>query len=176
MATTPSTDPQPTPISAGDWRVVSARSELGFLTRTMLGLVKVRGRYSGFDGELHVDGAGAARGELRVQTETITTGIKRRDSHLRSKDFFHVDVHPQMRFELERLEPHGDGTAQLTGTLQIRDQSQRIDIPLSVSSTGPGEIHLNGDFEVDHRSAGFEFRFLPRRVRVHAALVLERGR
>jgi DNA-binding NarL/FixJ family response regulator len=37
--------------------VVTARSELGFLTR-MLGLIPVRGRYSGYDGELHIDSAG----------------------------------------------------------------------------------------------------------------------
>lgn len=38
--------PDPLPLPAGDWHVVPARSELGFLPR-MLGLIPVRGRYSG---------------------------------------------------------------------------------------------------------------------------------
>lgn len=83
MATTQITEAHPIPLSPGDWRVDPTRSELGFVTH-MFGLIPVRGRYSGFDGELHIDGAGNASGVLRVQAETISTGIKKRDSHLRS--------------------------------------------------------------------------------------------
>lgn len=67
MATTQTTEAHPIPLSPGDWRVDQARSELGFLTRIIFGLIAVRGRYSGFDGELHIDGAGNASGVLRVE-------------------------------------------------------------------------------------------------------------
>jgi hypothetical protein len=50
VATTQTTEARPIPLSPGDWRVDPARSELGFLTR-MFGLIAVRGRYSGFDGD-----------------------------------------------------------------------------------------------------------------------------
>ncbi len=100
MATTSPTETHPLPLSSGDWRVAPAPSELGFLAPIMFGLVKVRGRYSDFDGELHVDDTGGASGVLRVKAETISTGIKKRDSHLRSKDFFYVEVHPHIEFEL----------------------------------------------------------------------------
>jgi hypothetical protein len=62
VATTQTTEAHPIPLSPGDWRVDPARSELGFLTRIIFGLIAVRGRYSGFDGELHIDGAGNASG------------------------------------------------------------------------------------------------------------------
>jgi polyisoprenoid-binding protein YceI len=83
VATTQTTEAHPISLSPGDWRVAPARSELGVLTRIIFGLIAVRGRYSGFDGELHIDGAGSASGVLRVEAETISTGIKKRDSHLR---------------------------------------------------------------------------------------------
>jgi hypothetical protein len=105
VATTQGTEAHPIPISPGDWRVVSARSELGFPTRIAFGLIPVRGRYSGFDGELHIDAAGNASGVLRIEAETISTGIKKRDSHLRSSDFFAVERHPHMTFELTGLTP-----------------------------------------------------------------------
>jgi polyisoprenoid-binding protein YceI len=85
VATTQTTEAHPIPLSRGDWRVDPARSELGFVTH-MFGLIPVRGRYSGFDGELHINGAGNATGVLRVEAETISTGIKKRDIHLRSTD------------------------------------------------------------------------------------------
>lgn len=52
MAATQGTEAHPIPIPAGDWHVVPARSEIGFRTRAVFGLIPVRGRYSGYDGEL----------------------------------------------------------------------------------------------------------------------------
>jgi polyisoprenoid-binding protein YceI len=175
MATTQSTRALPVPLSPGEWNLDPARSELGFSTRIMIGLVPVRGHYSGFDGELHIDSAGNASGTLRVEAETISTGIKKRDSHLRSKDFFHVDLHPHMTFELNGLTPNTDGAVTLTGTLHIRDRELPINTPVSVGLVDSDGLRINADFEVDHRAAGFEVKRLPRTVRIQATLTLARS-
>jgi polyisoprenoid-binding protein YceI len=172
VATTQITEAHPIPLSPGDWRVDPARSELGFVTH-MFGLIPVRGRYRGFDGELHIDGAGNASGVLRVEAETISTGIKKRDSHLRSTDFFAVERHPHMTFELTALTPNADGGVRLTGTLHIRDRALPIDTPASVVPVDSGGLRIDADFEVDHRAAGFEIKRLPRTVRIHVALTLD---
>ncbi len=172
MAITQTTEAHPIPLSPGDWRIDPTRSELGFVTH-MFGLIPVRGRYSGFDGELHIDDVGHASGVLRVEAETISTGIKKRDSHLRSTDFFAVERHPHMRFELTALTPNADGGVSLTGTLHIRDQALPIDTPVSVALVGSDGLRIEADFEVDHRAAGFEIKRLPRTVRIQAALTLE---
>jgi polyisoprenoid-binding protein YceI len=162
----------PIPLSAGAWRVVPEQSELGFLTH-ILRLLPVRGRYSGFDGELQIDGAGNATGVLRVEAETISTGIKKRDAHLRTADFFAVERHPHMTFELTALTPNADGGVTLSGTLHIRDQALAINAPASVAAAGTGGLRIDADFEVDHRAAGFEIKRLPHAVRVKASLTLE---
>jgi polyisoprenoid-binding protein YceI len=172
VATTQTTQAHPIALSPGDWRIDPARSELGFLTR-MFGLIPVRGRYSGFDGELHIDGAGNASGVLRVDAETISTGINKRDTHLRSTDFFAVKRHPHMTFQLTTLTPNADGGVRLTGTLHIRDRALAIDTPVSVAPVGSDGLRIDADFEVDHRTAGFEIKRLPRTVRIQAALTLE---
>jgi polyisoprenoid-binding protein YceI len=174
VATTQSTEAHPNPLSAGDWRVVAARSELGFLTR-MLGLIPVRGKFSGYDGELHIDNTGNASGVLRIEAATISTGIKKRDAHLRSKDFFHVEQHPHLRFELASLIPNAEGGLTLTGTLHIRDQALPINTPVSVAKVGAEALRIDAELEVDHRASGFEYKRLPRSVRVQAALTLERA-
>jgi polyisoprenoid-binding protein YceI len=173
VATTESPKAHPISLSSGDWRVVRARSELGFRTR-ILGLVPVRGRYTAFDGELHIDDAGAASGTLRVDAETVSTGIKKRDAHLRTSDFFAVERHPHLTFELTALTPNTDGAVTLGGTLHIRGRALPITTPVSVAVVGSSGLRIDADFEVDHRSAGFEFKRLPRSVRVQAALTLER--
>ena len=174
MTAASSTDSVDTSQLTGVWRVAPARSELGFATH-MFGLIPVRGQYSGYDGELHVDQDGYASGELRVKTETISTGIRKRDKHLRSKDFFHVSVHPHASFELTSLIPDEKDRMRMIGTLHIRDQELTIDEDVTVETRTADELRLRADFEVDHRAAGFEFKRLPKAVTVHAALTLERA-
>lgn len=139
----------------------------------------MRGRYSGYTGELHIDGAGRASGELRIEAGTVATGIKKRDTHLRSTDFFAVDEHPHLRFELTALVPDAAGALTLTGTLHIRDEALPIETSVSVEQAGPDKLRLDGDFNVDHRasglgSSGAGWRKVPETVRVSAALTLER--
>jgi polyisoprenoid-binding protein YceI len=160
-------------LAPGDWRVVRARSELGFLTQTLFGLITVRGRYSGFDGWLHIDSGGRARGGLRVEAATLSTKIKKRDAHLRSTDFFAVERYPHMTFELKALTPSGNGAVTVIGMLRIRDRAVPIITPVSVAAVGPDGLVIDADFEVDPRGAGFYSRRLPHTVRIQAALVLE---
>ena len=173
MATTQSAHAHPIPLSAGGWRVVPEQSELGFLTHILFGLIPVRGRYGDFDGELHIDGTGNASGVLRVDAETISTGIKKRDAHLRSTDFFGVERHPHMTFELTAFAPNADGAVTLAGTLHIRDRELPVTTSVSVAPVGSDGLRIDTDFDVDHRAAGFEFKRLPRTVRIQAALTLK---
>jgi polyisoprenoid-binding protein YceI len=139
----------------------------------MLGLIPVRGRYSGYDGELHIDSAGNASGVLRIDAATISTGIKKRDAHLRSTDFFAIQEHSHLTFELASLVPHADRDLTLIGTLHIRDQALPINTPVSVTTPGPDERRIDADFAVDHRASGLDFKGV-RTVRVQAALTLKR--
>lgn len=179
MASTRSTNADPVTLPIGDWRVAVADSELGFETRMLFGLIPVRGRYSAYTGELHIDDAGHASGELRIEAATVATGIKKRDRHLRSTDFFAVDEHPHLRFELVALTPDADGALTLSGRLHIREQVLPIEAPVSVEQAGPDKLRLDGDLKVDHRasglrSAGVGWKKVPETVRVKAALTLER--
>jgi hypothetical protein len=77
-----------------------------------------------------------------------------------------------MKFELTALTPNADGAATLTGMLHIRDRALAINTPVSVAAVGAGGLRIDADFEVDHRSAGFEFKRLPHTVRIKASLTL----
>jgi polyisoprenoid-binding protein YceI len=164
---------------AGDWAVVPADSDLGFETRILFGLVPVRGRYSDFAGELHVDDVGNATGSLYIEAATVSTGIKKRDAHLRSSDFFSVEEHPHLRFELQSLAPDESGGFDLTGTLHIRGHELAIETPVSVNAAGPDRLRVDGEFPVDHRSSGLRstgsgWKKVPDALHVKAALTLQR--
>ncbi len=175
MSTTPERSESSASLSRGDWTVDPAQSKLGFRTRVM-GVIPVKGTYSDFSGTLHVDPSGVATGDLHIKAASIATGIKKRDEHLRSKDFFHVDAYPHMTFDLTGLEPATDGTALLTGTLHIRDQDLPVQTPVTLAAAGAHGLRLTGTFEVNHQAAGFEFKRLPRRVALEASITLEPAR
>lgn len=171
---TPETDQPEYQLSSGAWRVVTEPSSVGFMTRLMLGLMTVRGRYSSFAGELHVDAAGQVTGELLIDAESISTGIMKRDTHLRSDDFFAAERFPQMRFDLRQLTVTDPPAATLSGTLQIRDTAQVISGPATVTQLDEERLLIDAELAIDPQAAGLEFKRLPKHATAQISLTLTR--
>ncbi len=63
--------------------------------------------------------------EVTVNTASIDTNNERRDSHLRSADFFYADSAPTMTFKSTKAEARGD-TLLVTGVLTIRGTTKPV--------------------------------------------------
>jgi polyisoprenoid-binding protein YceI len=158
-------------IAPGTWRIDPAGSEVSFHTRK-LGLIPVHGSFEEFAGRLGVDTDGTATGEMTIEAASIRTGIKKRDAHLRSEDFFHSDEYPQLVFVSDPVE--AGGSPRITGTLRIRDKSLPIDAPARIEVVGE-DLRLEADFEVDHDAAGLGWSkpvVLRKTMAAHVALTL----
>jgi polyisoprenoid-binding protein YceI len=140
-------------LPEGTWHVDPSASELTFRSRGAFGLVPVRGTFGAYEGQLEVDGA-EVRGELRIDAATLDTKNKKRDDHLRSADFFHVTEHPTVTFSLVELVPASDGTLEIRGTLQIRDNELAIQAPVQASRLDTDRLHLETSVSVDREAAG----------------------
>jgi polyisoprenoid-binding protein YceI len=140
-------------LPEGTWHVDPNASKLTFSSRGMFGLVAVHGSFGAYEGELEVDGR-EARGELRIQAATLDTKNEKRDTHLRSADFFHVTVHPIVTFSLIELVQSADGTLELSGTLRIRDNQLRVQAPLQASRLDADRLRLETKISVDRAAAG----------------------
>jgi polyisoprenoid-binding protein YceI len=109
-------------VPPGSWRI-SEESRVGFavkgLGRTM------EGRFGSFDGHVvHGPGDGVmASGSVEVAS--IDTGIRKRDDHLRSADFFDAANHPLITFSSRRIIPDGD-SYDIPGTLTIKGVSEDV--------------------------------------------------
>lgn len=150
--TTASTAPL-SQLPTGVWSVDANSSELGFVARGMFGLVPVHGHFGEFAGTLTVDGEGA-RGELTVQAATLDTHNAKRDTHLRSADFFDVESYPVLTFELTGVKPGTTGGAWLSGVLRIRDNTVAIEGPVEATTTGSDRLTLATTLDVDRAAAG----------------------
>jgi polyisoprenoid-binding protein YceI len=96
-----------------------------------LGLSWVHGRFNDVAGTFTIDPADAGKSSfaMDIKTESIDTGNKQRDDHLRSPDFFSVKQFPAMSFKSTAVKPI-DGGYEVTGDLTLHGVTRRITFPL----------------------------------------------
>jgi polyisoprenoid-binding protein YceI len=73
---------------AGEWVLDPVKSGIGLKSRSMWGLVPVNGVFREVSGNGTVCADGAVSGTVTVAAASIETKNPRRDTHLRSADFF----------------------------------------------------------------------------------------
>jgi polyisoprenoid-binding protein YceI len=99
------------------WSVDGDETSVDFAVKTFWGLTTVRGRFDRFDGSYEV-GPDGTKIELTIDADSIDTGNRTRDRHLRSTDFFDVAEHPQVRFTSTRVRDAGDGLLRIARSLE----------------------------------------------------------
>jgi polyisoprenoid-binding protein YceI len=137
-------------LATGTWRLDPARSSVEFHVRHFYGLMTVKGRFDQYQGTLDLQANPAI--ELIVEAESLDTRQKRRDEHLRSKDFFHVAEHPRVRFASETATVEGD---KLTATGQLHAAGRSV--PVHVTGTVrpvDDEFEIDVSALADHRELG----------------------
>lgn len=111
--------------AAGTWDIDPGHAEVAFIGRHLM-LTKVRGRFPGVTGAVVVaDEPEASSVEVTIEMASVGSGNSTRDDHLRSADFFEVEVHPTARYRSTSLA--WDGTAgTVTGELTIKGVSRPV--------------------------------------------------
>jgi polyisoprenoid-binding protein YceI len=107
--------PQP-----GLWRIDPGHAEVGFVGRHFM-LTKVRGRFEGVRGELHIaEDPSSSSLVVEIDMASVSSGSTDRDDHLRSSDFFDVTNFPLATFRSTAITWNGtsgtvDGDLTLVG-------------------------------------------------------------
>ena len=125
---------------AGNWTLDPARSTATLRSKSMWGLVPVKGVFRELDGTGTVSATGEVTGSITVATGSLDTKNARRDKHLRSEDFFLSEKFPAITFTLDKLTPASTG-ATLSGTLTVRDRTNPVSFDAKVS-TADGTLVL----------------------------------
>ena len=114
-------------VKTTQWNIDPTHSSIGFSVRHMV-FAKVRGRFTDWRGTVQLDPSDLTRSSVKVEIDakSIDTGVKDRDNHLRSADFFDVERFPALRFESTKVERVGDDHYRIFGRLTIRDVTQEV--------------------------------------------------
>ncbi len=139
-------------LPVGSWRVDKRAGQLGFKVKTMWGLSTVKGRCERYEGELHVTPDGA-RGTLRIDAASLNTKNRMRDTHLRSADFFDVEQHPTVSFEL-RSAMSGSPLLTVKGELEVAGKPVSLEFPVTLERLDGDRARLAGEVSVTRDQAG----------------------
>ena len=138
---------------AGPWTLDPSRSTAALRSKSMWGLVPVKGSFGQLSGEGAVSATGEVSGEIKVGSASIDTKIKKRDAHLRSAELFDSDTYPHIIFKAQRLTLTAEG-ATVAGTLQVRDRTLPLTFPVAVSVSGDEMVQLDAEIDIDRSDFG----------------------
>jgi polyisoprenoid-binding protein YceI len=150
----------PVGIPTGTWSVDPSHSGVEFRVKH-LGIATVRGEFEQFEGALEI-GDDSARAYGTVVASSVNTNDAKRDEHLRSADFFHVESHPEIRFSSKSIVPTGDGEFRITGDLAIRGITREVTLSAEVTGTeedpwGNERVGLEVSGELNRGEYGMTF-------------------
>ena len=113
----------------GVWAVDTSHSEVGFTARHLM-VSKVRGRFTDYTATITVaPNVLDSTVEATVQLDSVETRDEKRDGHLKSADFFHVEEHPTMTFRSTGIRENGSDFY-LDGDLTIRSTTHPVTFDL----------------------------------------------
>lgn len=129
----------------GDWRLDPQRTRIEFHSPTFWGLAHVKGTFGGVSGSGRVTAADDeidVTGRLDIDAASVKTGIGKRDTHLRSPDFFDVQAFPSIAVVVRSGEVTGTGWVLLHATLSVKDAQRDVELATHVRAAGDGALRL----------------------------------
>jgi polyisoprenoid-binding protein YceI len=101
---------------------------------------RVPGKFTQFEGSITVDRANLENSSAvaKIAIGSVSTDNDKRDTHLKSPDFFDAAKFPEMTFKSTAWKKTGDDTFDVTGDLTIKDVTKPVVLKVKLLGFGPG--------------------------------------
>ena len=109
------------------------------------GFFSVKGTFTGMAGDFNFNGADLDNSnfDICIKTSTLDTDNNKRDTHLKSEDFFSVEQYPEICFKSQSIDPKNNAYV-TTGELTMHGITKTVSIPFTFkNNTFVGEIEIN---------------------------------
>ncbi|MFN7132715.1 MAG: YceI family protein [Myxococcales bacterium] len=119
----------PALASAGpvEWTIDPDHTQIGFRVRHMM-VSWTRGHFRRFEGKVLLDEQAPERSrvEVKIDPASIDTAMPKRDEHLRSADFLHVERFPTMSFTSTTVKRAAGGKLKVLGELTLHGVTRPV--------------------------------------------------
>ena len=129
--------PLPVKAEPRDYKLDPEHLTVAFLVHH-IGFAKTLGFFEEVEGSFTFDeeSLSLAAVEVVVETDSVTTFHKKRDEHLRSKDFLNVKRFSEMTFVGTGAEKTGERQGRVTGDLTLLGQTRPLTLDVTWNKSG----------------------------------------
>ncbi len=157
---------QPAYASNQTWTIDTEKSSVHFIARRGQH-IPGRGKFIGLAGVVKYDGKDATKASVTVSlpVATITTGIGKRDSDLKSKLYFDCAHFPLATFKSKKISKSTDNKFLLVGDLQLHGVSRLLNVKMAqpkieTQKDGSKVLTAGGAAEIDQPDFALSLRKL----------------
>lgn len=148
-------------FSEDKYVIDDAHTYIGFSVKHMM-VSNVKGKFKEVSGTFIIDEKDMSKcvADITVQVASIDTDNEKRDTHLKSADFFDAEQFPAMTFKSKKLKKTKRGYT-VTGDLTLRGVTKEVQIPFTaVKITDPqGKTRggLEAEFKINRMDYGVKW-------------------
>lgn len=120
------------------WTIDTTHSAINFQVKHMM-VSKVKGVFEGYSADIEATDLSdltTATIAFNIDTASINTRNEDRDNHLKSGDFFDVDVYPTITFKSTSITKKSDDEYAVTGDLKIKDVTKSVTFDTEFNGKG----------------------------------------
>jgi len=120
-------------MTTTNWNFDLAHSSVNFHVRHLM-VSKVHGRFTLWGGSLEIDedDITKSRVDVTIDAASVDTREDKRDTHLRSADFFDVEKFPTLTFKSTAVEKIADDEIAVTGDLTIHGVTKSVKLAVEL--------------------------------------------
>jgi polyisoprenoid-binding protein YceI len=144
---------------AGEWVLDPRTSSISLRNKSLWGLVPVNGQFREIRGHGTVSSDGEVSGAIAVAAASIDTRNTKRDTHLRSADFFDSANNPDIIFSADGIRPSGQRVT-VTGMLTVRDRTRPLTVEAAATVQDNSEVWLDADVQLSQVEFGLTWNLL----------------
>ncbi len=122
------------------------------------------GAFRDVSGTIDFDPADPTKSKVNIEikVDSVSTGIEKRDNHIKSPDFFNAKQFPTVTFASKSVKKTGENEYAVTGDLTIRGKSKEVTIPMKNTGNGQdpfGKFRrgFEGTFTINRTDFGIDF-------------------
>ncbi|HVA99652.1 MAG TPA: YceI family protein [Acidimicrobiales bacterium] len=138
----------------GAWKLDPVTTAVTFAVKHLWGAITVHGSFGEFAGDGAVGDGGTISGRLVIKASSLSTKNKKRDTHLRSKDFFDVEHHGEIVVAVHAAKPMSPLSLKCTGTLEAAGYVEPIAFTATVEGLSAQSVTLRAELIVDRSKFG----------------------